>query len=225
MKRRQFVATLIVAPFAIQSLRGYAGGWAVVQLTDPLPTVIAAEPVTIRFRVLQHAKTPFEGGEPVITLTHRETKHVMKIDANATRKDPTVYEAMFEIKPDGEWTWEIYAEPFPATVMPTLRVFRTESEAEAYRDERVERGEVVEVSILGNSFSPSTLEIETGTTVRWTNTSPIPHQVAWHYLHLDSSPMLTQQLTFEHAFDRPGTYEYYCGPHPNMTGMIEVVER
>jgi plastocyanin len=28
--------------------------------------------------------------------------------------------------------------------------------------------------------------------------------------------------TFHHRFDEPGTYDYVCTLHPNMTGTIEV---
>lgn len=30
--------------------------------------------------------------------------------------------------------------------------------------------------------------------------------------------------TYQRAFDKPGTYPYRCGPHPEMLGVIEVAE-
>ena len=45
----------------------FAGGWAVISL-DELPTgVVAGEPHTIGFTVLQHGKTPMTGLYPIIT--------------------------------------------------------------------------------------------------------------------------------------------------------------
>ena len=47
----------------------FAGGWAVITL-DEIPTgVVAGEPLTIGFTVLQHGKTPMEGLDPTITAT------------------------------------------------------------------------------------------------------------------------------------------------------------
>jgi hypothetical protein len=58
------LALLLSLVFAIPA---FAGGWAVITL-DELPTgVVADEPLTIGFTVLQHGKTPMDGLNPTVT--------------------------------------------------------------------------------------------------------------------------------------------------------------
>ena len=60
------LALLLSVIFAIPA---FAGGWAVITL-DELPTnVVAGEPLTIGFTVLQHGKTPMDGLYPNVTAT------------------------------------------------------------------------------------------------------------------------------------------------------------
>ncbi len=77
------------------------------------------------------------------------------------------------------------------------------------------------VEISGYAFSPATLNVEVGDTVTWTNLDPVQHSVV-----SDSelaSPLLSRGESYSHTFARAGTYEYHCGPHPDMTGKIVVV--
>jgi plastocyanin len=203
-----------------------AGGWAVVELTRPVPTVVVDTPAVIQFRVLQHAQPDhaLKGANPVVTLKHRESEAVTTITAAAMKDDPSVYEATLLLDAAGEYKWNIAAGAFPATAMPTLRVFASVEEAKTFEEESGADGDVVDISILDSAFSSATLEIPAGTTVRWTNTSPMPHQVAWSDLQLDDSPLLAQDETYEMTFDQPGTHTYFCGPHPYMVGVIVVTE-
>jgi len=47
----------------------------------------------------------------------------------------------------------------------------------------------------------------------------VPHDVVF-----DSGPASLQQSdgTWEHRFGRPGTYDYRCTIHPQMTGKVVV---
>jgi plastocyanin len=203
-----------------------AGGWAVVELTRPVPAVVVDTPAVIQFRVLQHAEPDhaLKGATPVVTLKHRESKAVTRITATAMKDDPSLYESTLLLDEAGEYKWNIAAESFPATAMPTLRVFASVEEAKAFEEESAADSDVVEISILDSAFSSATLEIPAGTTVRWTNTSPMPHQVAWNDLALDDSPLLAQDATYQMTFDQPGTHTYFCGPHPYMVGKIVVTD-
>jgi plastocyanin len=86
-------------------------------------------------------------------------------------------------------------------------------------------GEVVEILASGTSFTPSTVTIEPGTTVRWTNGDGQLHTVTpddhteWSEASLGSSGE-----TFEHTFNTTGDFPYYCVPHRSagMTGTITV---
>ncbi|MEJ2503615.1 MAG: plastocyanin/azurin family copper-binding protein [Gemmatimonadota bacterium] len=86
-------------------------------------------------------------------------------------------------------------------------------------------GDVVEVAASGVSFTPSELTIEPGTTVRWRNGDGVTHTVTpdghseWSEATLGSSG-----AEFEHTFNTPGDFPYYCVPHrgSGMTGSITV---
>jgi len=89
--------------------------------------------------------------------------------------------------------------------------------------------EVVDVTVLDNSFNPETLVITPGTTVRWTNKGKLDHNsiVAVGDLKFgvdakDFGPGKSHQFTF----DKVGEYSYYCSLHGTaergMTGKIVV---
>ena len=77
------------------------------------------------------------------------------------------------------------------------------------------------VQIADFTFSPSTLEVEAGTTVTFTNEDGFAHTATAKDKSFDSGN-LEQDATFEHTFDTPGTYEYLCAIHNSMTGSVVV---
>jgi len=87
------------------------------------------------------------------------------------------------------------------------------------------QGNVVSVSIVDFAFTPKTITVPVGTTVRWTNTGNAPHTVT-----STSSPKafdsgtLNSGDTFQHTFTTAGQFPYRCNIHPSMTGMVIVVE-
>jgi len=72
------------------------------------------------------------------------------------------------------------------------------------------------------SFSPTTASVPVGTTVTWTNHDDVPHNIVSTTRQF-KSPVLDTDQRFSHAFDAPGTYEYFCSIHPRMTGQVVVV--
>ena len=82
------------------------------------------------------------------------------------------------------------------------------------------------VAISGYSFNPQTLRVSVGTTVTWTNMDTVAHSVVSGTPNQPSglfqSSLLGNGQSFSYTFDTPGTYTYYCGPHPYMTGTIVV---
>lgn len=93
----------------------FSGGWAVITL-DELPTnVVANEPVTVGFTVLQHGRTPLDGLHPTITANLYKDQQFV-IDAEAGDK-PGYYTATLTFPKDGEWRWSIQAftmdQPMP----------------------------------------------------------------------------------------------------------------
>lgn len=87
-----------------------------------------------------------------------------------------------------------------------------------------------EVGMESQSFSPSEIEIEVGTTVTWTNGSSATHTVTSgtdgeHDGKFDSGDIAPGE-EFSYTFDETGTFPYYCIPHVSagMTGTVTVVE-
>jgi len=85
-----------------------------------------------------------------------------------------------------------------------------------------------EVWMEGQSFSPSTLEVEIGTTVTWENKSNLIHTVTSgsdrNADGLFDSGNLSEGDTFSYTFNEVGEFDYFCIPHENMTATINVVE-
>lgn len=84
-------------------------------------------------------------------------------------------------------------------------------------------GEVVEVKIESYKFQPEKLTVKAGTTVRWTNNEKrATHSIWFKGEAIPESERLLSGDSFERSFDKPGTYPYTCGPHPEMSGVVEV---
>jgi plastocyanin len=79
----------------------------------------------------------------------------------------------------------------------------------------------VAVKIDNFSFSSATITVPAGTTVRWTNGDDIPHTVVSDDKMFKSKALDTDEQ-FSYTFTKPGTYGYFCGIHPKMTGKVVV---
>ena len=79
----------------------------------------------------------------------------------------------------------------------------------------------VAVKIDNFSFSPATITVAAGTTVRWTNRDDIPHTVVSDDKTFKSKVLDTDEQ-FTYTFTKPGTYSYFCSIHPKMTAKIVV---
>jgi plastocyanin len=77
------------------------------------------------------------------------------------------------------------------------------------------------VKIDNFTFSPATITVTPGSTVRWTNHDDIPHNVESEDKSFKSKAMGTDE-NFSYTFTKPGTYSYLCSIHPRMTGKIIV---
>jgi plastocyanin len=71
-------------------------------------------------------------------------------------------------------------------------------------------------------FSPRELEIAAGTTVVWTNNTETSHTVTGTDLAFEDSGPFGLGETYSQTFTEPGTYSYFCSPHPFMTGTVVV---
>jgi plastocyanin len=80
---------------------------------------------------------------------------------------------------------------------------------------------VREIGIDNFSFSPASLSVPPGTTVRWTNRDDIPHTVVADDRTFKSA-VLDTDGQFSRQFSQPGTFKYFCSIHPRMTGTVVV---
>lgn len=89
----------------------------------------------------------------------------------------------------------------------------------------VHAGETVEVSIERMQFVPQHLKIKLGTTVKWVNREKRNnHSIHFEQEGLPESDRFFPGESWSRTFDKPGVHPYVCGPHPEMTGTVEVVE-
>jgi plastocyanin len=71
-------------------------------------------------------------------------------------------------------------------------------------------------------YSPSRVVIQAGQTVTFTNSGQIAHTVTAKEGAFDTG-LLKNGQSATVKFDKPGSYEYFCVPHPWMTGTIVVL--
>src|SRR5579864_5598788 len=79
----------------------------------------------------------------------------------------------------------------------------------------------VEVKIDNFSFTPATITVSVGTTVRWVNHDDIPHTVVSKDNSFKSKALDTDE-SFTYTFTKAGAYDYFCSIHPKMTGKVVV---
>ena len=77
------------------------------------------------------------------------------------------------------------------------------------------------VTIDNFTFTPPELTVAVGTTVKWVNHDDIPHSVV-NKDKVFRSKALDTDDSFSYTFASAGTFEYFCGLHPHMTGKIIV---
>ncbi len=82
-----------------------------------------------------------------------------------------------------------------------------------------------EVAIANMRFDPPAVKVKAGTTVTWVNHEKrTNHSVLFEQENGLESDRLFPGETYRRTFERPGSYPYRCGPHPEMRGLIEVIE-
>ena len=84
----------------------------------------------------------------------------------------------------------------------------------------------VSVEIKDHAYNPATITVKVGTTVTWTNQDSVRHDVVATNASADapSSELLARGESYSFTFNKTGTYDYYCTPHPYMKGKVIVTE-
>lgn len=80
---------------------------------------------------------------------------------------------------------------------------------------------VHDVAVQAFAYQPTTITVPVGSVVLWTNLDPVDHTVTDVDGQWDSG-IFGNTATFSKTFDAPGSYTYYCIPHPMMFGTVEV---
>lgn len=80
---------------------------------------------------------------------------------------------------------------------------------------------VVKVGIKNVAYLQPRLQVTVGTTVEWTNNDPMPHTVTATDKSFDSG-LINPGKTFRYTFTKPGTFNFFCVPHPFMKGTVVV---
>jgi len=96
--------------------------------------------------------------------------------------------------------------------------------------------QTVMVNMTGNKFSPDTITVYVGDTVKWTNKDQVGHTVtATSGATFDSSPncvvaapasqvCIAPGGTYTFVTDKVGDIAYHCKVHSGMTGKISVIQ-
>jgi plastocyanin len=77
------------------------------------------------------------------------------------------------------------------------------------------------VAIRGFAFGPSTVAVDHGESVTWTNHDPTEHTVTAADGSFTSQPLASGK-GYRVTFGRAGTVSYFCAIHPSMKGTITV---
>lgn len=80
-----------------------------------------------------------------------------------------------------------------------------------------------DIQIVDFGYTPATLRVPVGTTIRWVNVGVAPHSATANDGSFDSGFLDTGDR-FDHTFTAPATIPYFCSIHPSMTGVIVVTD-
>lgn len=120
----------------------------------------------------------------------------------------------------------------PSSDVSTSDMNNVANEQAANTDEGSEAGNDVqdsaEVAIADFRYTPDDITIRAGTTITWSNQDNVTHTVTpdkgYETDEFQSSGAMLPGSSFSVTFTEPGTYLYFCEPHPSMKGRITVID-
>jgi plastocyanin len=78
------------------------------------------------------------------------------------------------------------------------------------------------VSMVNFTFSPSSVTVNVGDTVTWSNKDDAPHNATADDGSF-STPNINKGQSASHRFTQAGSFSYICTIHPNMHGTVRVL--
>jgi plastocyanin len=83
--------------------------------------------------------------------------------------------------------------------------------------------QAVSIAIKNFAFNPSQITVKAGTKVTWTNNDSATHTVTSDNGTFNSGDV-NPGGSYSFTFTNPGTYQYHCSIHPNMTASVIVTQ-
>jgi len=81
------------------------------------------------------------------------------------------------------------------------------------------------VIIKNYKFIPQEITIKRGQTLRWENREKRQYHSVWFEAQGEPQPdYFFPEESYEREFKQVGSFPYRCGPHPEMTGVVHVIE-
>lgn len=81
-----------------------------------------------------------------------------------------------------------------------------------------------EVSISDYKYQPAEIRIRPGDTVTWVNREKRTSHSVLFVANGEESERFFPAEKWSHTFPATGRFEYRCGPHPEMTGVVIVAD-
>ena len=106
------------------------------------------------------------------------------------------------------------------TAIPLILIVILMSNPTRARSEET-KTQSAEVKVDNFTFGPQTLTVAVNTTVTWVNRDDIPHVIVSNDGVFKSKALDTDEK-YSFTFTKAGTYAYFCGIHPKMTGKVVV---
>jgi len=121
MKGRNIVRWMLPLSALFAATAMYAGGWAIITLTEFPDQAVAGKPLNLTFAVRQHGVTLLSGLHPTVRATNG-TGQVINSDAKASRTSGE-YAAVLTLPEAGEWKITITSGFMDSAItLPTLKV-------------------------------------------------------------------------------------------------------
>ncbi len=82
-----------------------------------------------------------------------------------------------------------------------------------------------QVIIKDFKFIPQEITIKRGQTINWENQEKRQYHSVWFEALGEEEPdYIFPDESYQHEFKQSGSFPYRCGPHPEMTGTVHVVD-
>lgn len=104
---------------------------------------------------------------------------------------------------------------------PTMQNYTPASSTQASVTGSENSSAASDVTIKGFTYTPATLTIKVGTTVKWTNNDSVTHTVISDTGLFDSGELASGD-SYSFTFTQAGTFAYHCAMHPGMVASIIV---